>query len=335
MILSDGWREPIEVLATYVTLELLLNSIVEPRLLGHSLGMSEVAQIFSAAFWAFLWGPIGLVLSGPLTAVLLVLGKNVPQLNYLDVLLSVEEPLPYADRFYQRLMARDRDEAREIASEYATTHAPEATRDDLLIPALGRAQQAAYDNELSESDTGFVDYSIREIADELELLPRELDQEAQTTDDERLNVLAVPADGVADSLALEFLAAKLDPKQWNVQVVPRSVLASELLAHVKSFSPVVVIVGAVTPCPIGHARYLCKRLRSRNSDLRVILTRWSTLPLQAECLEDLTRVGVNEVLTNIHATVQYLQSTRSPLMETQETPSANGQAKALGTKSPA
>ncbi|MFL5330725.1 MAG: AI-2E family transporter [Gemmataceae bacterium] len=334
MILSDGWREPLEVLATYVALELILNSVVEPRLLGHSLGMSEVAQIFSAAFWAFLWGPIGLVLSGPLTAVLLVLGKNVPQLGYLDVLLSVEEPLPPPDRFYQRLMARDRDEAREIATEYATARTPDATRDDLLIPALGRAQHAANENELSESDAEFVDYSVREIADELDLLPHELDQEVQTPDDERVHVLAVPADGAADSLALEFLAAKLDPKLWNIKVVSSSVLSSELLAQVKNFSPAIVVVGASAPCPIGHARYLCKRLRSSDPDLQVILTRWSIEPLPAKCLEDLTQVGVNEVLTNIPLTAQYLQSTRSPLMMSQEIASTgNGQANPAGAKS--
>src|SRR5262249_16710584 len=126
--MSGSWWQPFAVLTFYASLELVVVNVVEPRFVGQSLGVSEVAQIASAAFWAFLWGPMGLVLSSPLTACLLVLGKNVPQLHALEVLLGDEEALPPPVMFFQRLVARDRDEAWRIATEFAQQH----TQDQLL-----------------------------------------------------------------------------------------------------------------------------------------------------------------------------------------------------------
>ena len=86
----DGWWPPLAVIGLVLALELTTANAMEPLLYGQSMGISAVAQLVSAAFWAFLWGPVGLVLSAPLTVVLLVLGKHVPQLEFLEVLLGDE-----------------------------------------------------------------------------------------------------------------------------------------------------------------------------------------------------------------------------------------------------
>ena len=92
LAIFPGWMQPLLVLGFIVVLELVTANVLEPRLFGHSIGVSEVALLVAAAFWAFLWGPIGLVLSSPLTVCLVVLGKYVPQLEFLDVLLGDEPP---------------------------------------------------------------------------------------------------------------------------------------------------------------------------------------------------------------------------------------------------
>ena len=90
---TTGWWQPLAVILVYGSLEVIANNVFEPWLYGTSLGMSEVAQLVAAGFWSMLWGPIGLILSGPLTTCLLVLGKYVPALKFLDVLLGKEPPL--------------------------------------------------------------------------------------------------------------------------------------------------------------------------------------------------------------------------------------------------
>src|SRR6202011_5903871 len=114
LAMFPGWVHPLEVIGLFLVLELLTSNVVEPRVFGKSIGVSEVALLVAAAFWAFLWGPAGLVLSSPLTVCLVVLGKYVPQLGFLDVLLG-DEPSQDTDvHYYQRLLARDQDEATQL-----------------------------------------------------------------------------------------------------------------------------------------------------------------------------------------------------------------------------
>ena len=91
----EGWVQPLLVIGLFRTIELLAGNVAEPRLYGRSIGVSEVALLVAAAFWAFLWGPIGSVLPAP-TVCLVVLGKYVPPLKFLDVLLGDEPPLDVA-----------------------------------------------------------------------------------------------------------------------------------------------------------------------------------------------------------------------------------------------
>src|SRR5262249_8294685 len=129
-----GWREPLLALGIYLTLELLAAYVVEPLLLGHSTGVSPLALVFAAAVWTWLWGPLGLILSTPMTTCLVVLGKYVPGLEFLDVLLGDERVLDTSVSFYQRLLARDQDEATELVEHYLESHPPEAVFDELLLP---------------------------------------------------------------------------------------------------------------------------------------------------------------------------------------------------------
>src|SRR6185436_2690633 len=110
--------------------------------------LSEVAQLVAAAFWAFLWGPIGLILSGPLTACLLVLGKYVRRFQFLEVLLGDEPALEPRVAFYQRLTARDQDEAADIALEVAAKDGPDAALENVIVPALCLGRRDLNDGDL-------------------------------------------------------------------------------------------------------------------------------------------------------------------------------------------
>src|SRR5439155_25899071 len=106
--------QPVLVVVWIFVVEMVCANVLERYLFGRSMGVSEVSLLVAAAFWAFLWGPIGMVLSSPMTVCLVVLGKYSPRLKFLDVLLGDEPALGHDVRFYQRLLARDEDEAAEI-----------------------------------------------------------------------------------------------------------------------------------------------------------------------------------------------------------------------------
>jgi predicted PurR-regulated permease PerM len=115
---APGWTLPLLTIALFVTLELFSNNVLEPWLYGSSTGLSPVAIVVAAVFWTALWGPVGLLLSTPLTVCLVVLGRHVPQLGFFHVLLGDEPALAPELKFYQRLLARDPEEATELAEEY-------------------------------------------------------------------------------------------------------------------------------------------------------------------------------------------------------------------------
>ena len=101
------------------------------------LRLSFICLLLAAAFWTWLWGPVGLVLSTPLTVVLVVLGKYVPQLDFFEVLLGDEPALHTYVTYYQRLVARDQDEASELVEDFVETHTLDAVYEQVLLPALG------------------------------------------------------------------------------------------------------------------------------------------------------------------------------------------------------
>jgi len=141
LITSPGWTQLLLILGLFLILELVSNNLMEPWLYGQGIGISAVALLVSAAFWTWIWGPVGLVLATPLTVCLMVIGKYVPALAFLDRVLGDRPALPSHAAFLQRLLARDTREAAEIVRQYRTEHAPETVYDELLVPALALARQ--------------------------------------------------------------------------------------------------------------------------------------------------------------------------------------------------
>jgi predicted PurR-regulated permease PerM len=274
LAVSDGWAQPLCVLALFGGLEILCNNVFEPLLYGPSMGVSEVAQLIAAGFWAFLWGPVGLILSGPLTVVLLVLGKYVSRLEFLAVLMSDEPALEPRVAFYQRLAARDQDEASAVALREAERTSPEAVFDTVIVPALCLAKRDHAAGDLSDADLAFAVRAVREVADEVaEARPAEKDEGANGPVT-RVPVLLCPARDEVDRAAVELLAELLDPTRWEVHVAAVDALASELLATIAEVKPVAVVVGAVPPGGLSHGRYVVARIRRTFPGVKVLVGRW-------------------------------------------------------------
>jgi predicted PurR-regulated permease PerM len=310
-----GWVQPLLVLGLLGALELLTYNVIEPRLFSHSTGVSEVAVLVAAAFWAFLWGPIGLVLSNPLTVCLVVLGKYVAQLEFLNVLLGDEPALDADVSYYQRLLARDQDEATQLVLTQARTFPPESLYDALLLPALNYVKRDREREDLTEADEQYVLRATREIVEDLGERQAAAAEAASAPADgsaaavrSRVHILGCPGHDEADQLGLVMLQQLLDPARWDVEILSIDMLSAESVARAGEKGPAVVCIGALPPGGLAHTRYLCKRLRARLPDAKIVVGRWGLKGNVEQNHEQLLEAGADQVETNLLETRDHLNS---------------------------
>ena len=136
LAVAPGWSLVLSTGALFLVMELISNNVVEPWLYGSKTGLSPLAIIVAAIFWTWLWGPVGLILSTPLTVCLVVLGRHVPQFEFFEVLFANEPVLEPKERLYQRLLAGDPEEATDYAEETLEEENSVDFYQDVVIPAL-------------------------------------------------------------------------------------------------------------------------------------------------------------------------------------------------------
>jgi predicted PurR-regulated permease PerM len=276
-----GWTIPLLVIGAFIVLELTTNLLLEPLLYGESAGVSEIAILVMAAFWTWLWGPIGLVLATPLTVCLVVFAKYVPEMTFVTVLLSDLPALEPHVNYYQRMLADDQDEGEEIVKDYLENHPEVELYDDVLIPALSQAKADRRRGHLSERDEAAVYQGTRATLEELDERRREKassDQEdgarGHHPSESIVSVLGLPADGKGDEVALLALERISDSARCKIEVVAGDRLAAEMVALVEERQPRLVCIGALAPGGLAHTRHLCKRIRARFPDVKILVGRW-------------------------------------------------------------
>jgi len=134
------WSMLLWTVALFVVVEPVVGHVIEPMVYGHSTGLSPVAVVASATFWTALWGPIGLVLATPLTVCLVVLGRHVERLEFLDVMFGDRPALSPPEIFYQRMLAGDPTEASEKAEEFLKERSLSSYYDEVALKGLQLAQ---------------------------------------------------------------------------------------------------------------------------------------------------------------------------------------------------
>jgi len=277
LAISTGWVAPILTVVLFVALELFSNNIMEPWLYGKSTGMSAVAVLLAAVFWTWLWGIAGLLLATPLTVCLLVIGKHVPQLSFLEVLLGNEPVFEPQRRVYQRLLAGDQEEATELVDNDLLNKPMAEVYDKLLIPALALAETDWHRGELDERRHQFILQSLKEMIHDRGESLQEANSKAGILDDNssRPFILCLPARNEADEIAGMMLAQLLATGECLVQSVAYTTEASELSAIVEKHKPNLICVSATPPAAIMHARHLCEQLRGRFPEVPLVVGLWN------------------------------------------------------------
>lgn len=162
-----GWRHAAYIFGVFVILEIVTANYIEPRIYGKHTGLSSLAVLIAAAFWTLIWGPVGLILSVPLTVCLVVMGSHIPMLEFLAVLLGDQPVIPPYTSFYQRLLAHDEREAANILDTALRDQPLVTVYDSILLPALTLVEMERQRGDLEESTVGFIRNSTAEMVDEL------------------------------------------------------------------------------------------------------------------------------------------------------------------------
>lgn len=335
MAISTNWVAPLLTLGLFVALELVISNVLEPWLYGKHTGVSAVAVLVAAVFWTWLWGPVGLLLATPLTVCLLVLGKHVPQLSFLDILLGNEPVFELKTRVYQRLLAGDQEEVDELVEEALEQSSLAEVYDSVLIPALALAEIDRRRGDIDEARQKFIFQSLKETIEDLGERQKDLAEQQRNSDATETNdqadfvisstsakpcILLLPARNAADEIAATMLAQLVETSGFRVETISETVLSGELVDLIAERQADLVCISAMPPAAATHARYLCKRLQGHFPEGRLIVGLWNA---QGDLAKARARIGC-EAAVRVVATLaqahEQIQVVLQPLLVRREPP---------------
>jgi len=295
---DPGWSMLLWTAVLVVTLEVVSNNVVEPWLYGASTGLSALSIVVSTIFWTALWGPIGLVLSTPMTVCLAVIGRHVPHLAWLDVLLGNAPPIDNATRLHQRLLAGDVEEAIELATRSIASSSVTDYYGDAGVPALRQAV-------LSYASAASVEHRHR-VSSGMATLVRTLREEipgVEDADDARVLCLGVRWE--VDALAAEMLAHALSTEGVHARVLANTTVTAGDIGQLDVGDADTVCLSVFSPSPDAKVRFIVRRLKRGHPHLRVLVAAWNPPPSLADP-DAAAALGVEAVAVTMRDAVQRL-----------------------------
>jgi predicted PurR-regulated permease PerM len=291
---GPGWTMVLVTAALFVITETIAGQAIEPLLYGQSTGLSPVAVIASATFWTWLWGPIGLVLATPLTMCLVVVGRHVDRLNFLEVMFGDEPPLTPAELIYQRMLARDPVEAAEQAEIFLKKKPLVTYYDEILLEGLKLAQADAERGLLDEDRMQLFRDSVAEIVDDLSthkdtVAPDEpADAEAPLVQLDKAEavravallperwrsgtpVMCIPGIGLLDEAAAIVLAQLVERQGIGARAEQADALSMSRIFSLDAKDVVLICLCYVENASSAQIRYAVRRLRRRAPEAFILV----------------------------------------------------------------
>ena len=314
---DPGWHMLVQVLALYFITEPIIGQVIEPPLYGRSMGMSAVAVVVAAVFWAWLWGPVGLLLSTPLTMCLVVMGRHVEQLQFLDVMLGDRPPLSIEESFYLRMLADNPDEAADEAEAFLKENSVAEYYDSVALKALILAQSDVSRGQLDH------EHEVR-IKNNISGLVQNLSDRKDEAATARLPagwrgnaVMCVASRGALDESAAILLTDVLGKYGISARTVTSEQVAAANIATLDTQDTKLVCVSYLETSNYKNVRYLVRRLRKRMPDVPVVVAFWGAGTDDSRYLDSLEASEAEVVTTALQETVEcVLQFSRTGAKET-------------------
>ena len=274
--IGEGWSLAFITIGIIAAAEIIVGQVLEPLFFGKMTGLSTFAIVASAAFWAALWGPIGLILATPLTIGLLVIGRNIESLKFFDVLLGSEPVLTPEHAFYQRLLASDPLEAAEQAEAYLKDERLDTFIDEVAVPGLMLANHDHLRGVLSVERQTVVAHSFSEMLDEV--WPEDTHEETAAP------VLLVSAHGPLNFAATLAFSALLKTKNISHEMLPEDAIAPGKFPQIDMANVGFVCLCYLTAPSGAKHNYVLRRLTPLVKEARVLSVAWAGSGDHAELL---------------------------------------------------
>src|SRR5271155_620590 len=326
-----GWWTPLFVVLLFIVLEITVSNLIEPWLYGSHTGISALALVTTAMVWTLLWGLPGLILSTPLTVCLIVVGRYMPQMSFLHILLGDEAELAPEAHFYERLLAMDQTEAHHIADKFLDGHRLVDLYDGVVLPALSLAEQDRHKGFLDDTRSTFLFQSatelIAELTDYRSPLPDPVETEVFV--DRACPVVCIPANDQADEIAAVMLSQLLEQRGHKTMLLPAAALAPEIVDRLREEPSTTICISALPPFAFVHARNLCMRVRELLPKNRILIGLWGE-PGDSEMMRKRFGAGRPQaVATTLAEAIQFGRRCDRPLaiasqIATVETASSEG-----------
>ena len=265
---DPGWSMLLWAFALIVALEMLVNNLIEPWLYGASTGLSAMSLMVAATFWTAIWGPIGLIMSTPLTVCLLVIGRHLPRLKFLDVLLGSQPALDTPTRIYQRLLAGDVEEAIELVGDKTEAAEVIGFYNEIGVPVLRMATS-------DHASVATAQHRLRVVVGMDALIEDLREQSPAPSASGPLGVVCIGGKWEVDTLAAKMLAHALSISGQPADFRMAALANSEFFAGLRLDDAQVVCVSFFSPQPRVQAKQFCRRLRRRWPGVKIILALWN------------------------------------------------------------
>lgn len=305
-----GYSATISVLALIGVIELLSNNVLEPWLYGTSTGLSSVAIIFAAVFWAWMWGPVGLLLSTPLTVCLVVFGQYVPQFAVFSTLLGEKVDIPAWVRFYQRLISENLAKATELLESYIKEHDAMTAIDKVLTQALRRIRHDQEHERLSAKDATKLTTIAEQAVAKIEWSTKEVistsDSDIPSQTPSRLKLLCIPSHHPSEELLLRTFAQA--NAAFEIRVVGTSELPDTIASEAVSQVPDAILISVLPPGGQVQALFLCNDLRDKGFKGLILVTFSGNIRNFDRLFVRFRKAGANYLTTSFTQSAQKLNA---------------------------
>ncbi len=309
---SHDWWPPILIILLFLCLELTSTNFVEPWLFSTRTGISSLALLAMAIFWALLWGWPGLILSTPLTVCIVVMGRYVPQMSFLHTLLGTDAELSPEALFYERLLAMDQGEARAVANRFLDNHPIVELYDSVLIPSLTLVEQDRHQGILDDIRCNFFFLAISELVAELTdyrskepaALPQNSFNGMQSNEPADFAIVCISANDQADELTALMLAQLMERANHQTLLLSASFVSNEILENLAKEPTTVVFISALPPFAFSQARAICQKVRSHLPLNRIVIGFWNNNDDPDQTIERFGKGRPNVVVNTLGQALQ-------------------------------
>jgi predicted PurR-regulated permease PerM len=305
----EAWSRTLAVAGSIAAINFVTANLLEPVMLGRRTGIPAVAVVVAAVFWTWLWGIPGLLLAVPMTVCFSVMGRYVPALRWLDVLVGRGPGLSPTDRVYQRLLALDTDGARRILEADVRAQDLGHAYDEVLLPALGLASADWHRGEIDEERAATLVEAVQALADAAAAragLPE------ATRDDGRRPVWLVPADGAPAALACAMLERLLAQHGIGCRRLSGEETSGEIVEEMVAARPRIACVAGLPPFTLARVRYLCRRICQGTEGVCVVAAVWDPTADHAYVEKALREAGASAVFFRLTEAAEALSALAAP-----------------------